>query len=86
LRVQRRRKRTKTTFRILDAGQYHAVQSFGRARGDGYTSMFRATSWPLGELLRALKVSRRLTGSRDEPGMFVLRRDEAHRLVGCMVR
>jgi hypothetical protein len=47
--------------------------------------MFRATSWPLGELLRALKVSRRLTGSRDEPGMFVLRRDEAHRLVGCMV-
>jgi hypothetical protein len=35
-----------------------------------YTSMFRATSWPFGELLRALKVSRRLTGRRDEPGML----------------
>jgi hypothetical protein len=72
LRVQRRRKKTKTTFRILCAGQYYALQKFGRVRGNGYTSMFRATSWPLGELLRALNVSRRLTGSRDEPGMFVL--------------
>jgi hypothetical protein len=33
-------------------------------------SMFNATSWPLAELLRALKVSRRLTGSRDEPGIL----------------
>jgi hypothetical protein len=31
--------------------------------------MFNATSWPLAELFRALKVSRKLTGKRDEPGI-----------------
>ena len=37
-----------------------------------YTSMFRATSWPLAELFRALNVSRRLTGNREEPGIVGL--------------
>jgi hypothetical protein len=34
--------------------------------------MFRATSWPLAELFRALNVSRRLTGNREEPGIVGL--------------
>ena len=33
------------------------------------TSMFKAMSWPLAEFLRAMNVSRRLTGSRDEPSI-----------------
>jgi hypothetical protein len=37
-----------------------------------YTSMFRAMSWPLAELFRALNVSRRLTGNREEPGIVGL--------------
>lgn len=35
-----------------------------------YTSMLRATRRPFAELFRALNVSRRLTGRRDEPGIL----------------
>lgn len=35
-----------------------------------YISMLKAMNWPLGEFLRAMKVSRRrLMGSCDEPGI-----------------
>jgi hypothetical protein len=34
-----------------------------------YMSKFRATSWPWAVAFRALKVSRRLTGKREDPGI-----------------
>lgn len=45
---------------------------YREAAATAYTSRFSTASWPLGVALCALNVSRRLTGSRLEPGILVL--------------